>query len=48
MYDLKGKVYRRRDLFLTPFSAQEAVAAVKQAAVPGNAGDRGPGDFCQR
>ena len=34
MYDLGGKVYRHRDLFQGPFSAQEAVAAVKKADVP--------------
>jgi hypothetical protein len=32
MYDLFGGVYRHRDLFLEPFSAQEAAAAVKPAA----------------
>lgn len=37
MYDIEGKVFRHRDLFLSPFSAPEAAAAVKQAqtkAVP--------------
>jgi hypothetical protein len=31
MFDLGGKVYRHRDLFLEPFTAQQAVAAVKPA-----------------
>jgi hypothetical protein len=32
MFDLAGGVYRHRDLFLEPFSAQEAARAVKPAA----------------
>ena len=32
MFDLAGGVYRHRDLFLEPFSAQEAAKAVKSAA----------------
>jgi hypothetical protein len=32
MFDLAGGVYRHRDLFLEPFSAQEAAKAVKPAA----------------
>jgi hypothetical protein len=36
MFDLAGGVYRHRDLFLEPFSAPEAVRAVKSAA-PANA-----------
>jgi hypothetical protein len=31
MFDLAGGVYRHRDLFLEPFSAQEAAKAVKPA-----------------
>jgi hypothetical protein len=34
MFDLAGGVYRHRDLFLEPFSAQEAAQAVKPAAAP--------------
>jgi hypothetical protein len=34
MYDLGGKVFRHRDLFHGPFSAAEAVAAVKTAEAP--------------
>jgi hypothetical protein len=34
MFDLDGGVYRHRDLFLEPFSAQEAAKAVKPAASP--------------
>ena len=36
IFDLAGGVYRHRDLFLEPFSAQEAARAVKSAA-PANA-----------
>jgi hypothetical protein len=36
MYDLKGRVFRHRELFLTPFSAQEAVALAKQTAASSN------------
>ncbi len=36
IFDLAGGVYRHRDLFLEPFSAQEAARAVK-AAAPANA-----------
>ncbi|HEU5117125.1 MAG TPA: hypothetical protein VFT74_10710, partial [Isosphaeraceae bacterium] len=32
MFDLAGGVYRHRDLFLAPFSAQEAASAVKSLA----------------
>ena len=32
MYDLKAQVYRLRDLFMSPFSAKEAAAAVKDVA----------------
>jgi hypothetical protein len=32
MFDVQAKVFRHRDLFMTPFSAQEAATAVKQAA----------------
>jgi hypothetical protein len=34
MYDLGGGVYRHRDLFLAPFSAEEAAKAVKPAPAP--------------
>ncbi|MEJ7636995.1 MAG: SWIM zinc finger family protein [Singulisphaera sp.] len=34
MFDLAGGVYRHRDLFLGPFSAQEVAQAVKPAASP--------------
>jgi len=36
MYDLKGRVYRHRELFATPFSVAEAVAAVEKAAEESN------------
>jgi len=36
MFDLKGQVFRHRELFLTPFSAQEAAAVAKQTNVTGN------------
>ncbi len=36
MFDLKGQVFRHRELFLTPFSAQEAAALAKQASPTGN------------
>lgn len=41
MVDLKGQVFRHRDLFMTPFSAQEAAATVKQAAAAGNPHEQG-------
>ncbi|QDV38456.1 SWIM zinc finger family protein [Tautonia plasticadhaerens] len=34
MYDLGGGVYRHRDLFLEPFSADQAATQVKQAPAP--------------
>ena len=34
MFDIDKKVFRHRDLFLSPFSAAEAIAAVKEAAKP--------------
>jgi hypothetical protein len=36
MFDLAGGVYRHRDLFLEPFSAQEAAKVVKAASAPEN------------
>jgi hypothetical protein len=41
MVDLKAGVFRHRDLFMTPFSAQEAAASVKQAAAAGNDQEKG-------
>jgi hypothetical protein len=40
MYDLGGKVYRHRDLFHGPFSAQEAATAVRAAEKPTNQHER--------
>ena len=36
MFDLKGQVFRHRELFLTPFSAQEAASLAKQTNATGN------------
>lgn len=47
MYDLKRAVFRHRDLFMTPFSAQEAVATVKQAAALSQPEQKGAQEIVQ-
>lgn len=45
IYDLAGKVFRHRELFMTPFSAQEAAAAVKEPTAAGNEEEKGAHDI---
>jgi hypothetical protein len=48
MYDLKGQVFRHRELFLTPFNVQEAAAAVKQAAAGSSEQAKGGQDIVHK